>query len=445
MWPAILINTFVRMSRTNCFCDRGRVEGRGGKAERFESRLGCFFRMISCISRGKAGGQDLKNKGELKDFASHAMCLLNNQTNLDLTMTDIYVGMRMLSLIQAENKIKAIKSMASTNKVLKRLSIQSTGLVTDNDSQIEQNRRLSKRPSVLVLTQTKNNAYKVHEHELLQESSESDQATLSDGAHYCFYASYIYVKLPNWVNERFAEPDEECSVFTREPDTLFDDAFRLADIGLGHAMLAYSNLTNGLVETPYSIIVDEETKAIVIAVRGTRSLEDLVIDVQFVPQSLEKGKQNQYLLAGGNAYSLYLPCHSTTFTGTKSVRFVDLTERATTATKEFWPDVNSCTMISKSENHYDHSLLVFVSMLFAQCSLLSTIFDIARTRVLKTLYSEQSPFQDYSLVLCGHSLGAGCASILSLMLRPSFPTLKCFAFEVCVVQCHMPTDLFSSY
>ena len=124
---------------------------------------------------------------------------------------------------------------------------------------------------------------------------------------------------------------------------------------------------------------------------------------------------------------------------------MDLTERATTATKEFWPDVNSCTMISKSENHSDHSLLVFVSMLFAQCSLLSTIFYIARTRVLKTLYSEQSPFQDYSLVLCGHSLGAGCASILSLMLRPSFPTLKCFAFEVCVVQCHMPSDLFSSY
>jgi hypothetical protein len=32
-------------------------------------------------------------------------------------------------------------------------------------------------------------------------------------------------------------------------------------------------------------------------------------------------------------------------------------------------------------------------------------------------------------VVVGHSLGGGCASVLSLMLRPSFPSLKCYAFE----------------
>jgi acetyl esterase/lipase len=32
-------------------------------------------------------------------------------------------------------------------------------------------------------------------------------------------------------------------------------------------------------------------------------------------------------------------------------------------------------------------------------------------------------------VVVGHSLGGGCASVLSLMLRPSFPNLKCYAFE----------------
>ena len=35
-------------------------------------------------------------------------------------------------------------------------------------------------------------------------------------------------------------------------------------------------------------MIDEEMKKIVIAVRGTLSLEDLVVDVQFVPESLEK-------------------------------------------------------------------------------------------------------------------------------------------------------------
>ena len=41
-----------------------------------------------------------------------------------------------------------------------------------------------------------------------------------------------------------------------------------------------------------------------------------------------------------------------------------------------------------------------------------------RTQVLKTLYSELSPYKDYSLVVCGHSLGAGCASIVSLYSHP---------------------------
>ena len=76
--------------------------------------------------------------------------------------------------------------------------------------------------------------------------------------------------------------------------------------------------------------------------------------------------------------------------------------------------------------------------------------------MLKTIYSDQSPYKDYNLIICGHSLGAGCASIvsisvtitkiwldfadssvetsflskLSLMLRPSFPSLHCFAYEV---------------
>lgn len=49
--------------------------------------------------------------------------------------------------------------------------------------------------------------------------------------------------------------------------------------------------------------------------------------------------------------------------------------------------------------------------------------------MLKTLYSDSSPFAKYPLVVCGHSLGGGCAAILALLLKPSFPSLKCFAYE----------------
>nr|XP_054499638.1 diacylglycerol lipase-beta isoform X2 [Agelaius phoeniceus] len=36
---------------------------------------------------------------------------------------------------------------------------------------------------------------------------------------------------------------------------------------------------------------------------------------------------------------------------------------------------------------------------------------------------------EYKLVIVGHSLGGGTASILAIMLRNSFPTLRCFAFS----------------
>lgn len=58
-----------------------------------------------------------------------------------------------------------------------------------------------------------------------------------------------------------------------------------------------------------------------------------------------------------------------------------------------------------------------------------TYNDIKKQGVLKNLYSSMSPYKDYDLVVAGHSLGGGCAQVLSLMLRPSFPSLRCYAFE----------------
>lgn len=36
--------------------------------------------------------------------------------------------------------------------------------------------------------------------------------------------------------------------------------------------------------------------------------------------------------------------------------------------------------------------------------------------------------QDYRVVVTGHSLGAGVASLLAILLRPKYPKLHCFAY-----------------
>jgi sn1-specific diacylglycerol lipase len=38
-------------------------------------------------------------------------------------------------------------------------------------------------------------------------------------------------------------------------------------------------------------------------------------------------------------------------------------------------------------------------------------------------------YANMQLIVCGHSLGAGVAALLSLLLRPYFPNLKCYAFS----------------
>jgi sn1-specific diacylglycerol lipase len=47
----------------------------------------------------------------------------------------------------------------------------------------------------------------------------------------------------------------------------------------------------------------------------------------------------------------------------------------------------------------------------------------------KFLSEQDSPCSGYTLILTGHSLGAGCAALLSFMLRSKYPDLKCLCFS----------------
>ena len=54
--------------------------------------------------------------------------------------------------------------------------------------------------------------------------------------------------------------------------------------------------------------------------------------------------------------------------------------------------------------------------------------DLNRTKVLDTLIDEH---KDYKLVITGHSLGAGVASVLAVLLKPKekYSNLVCYAFS----------------
>ena len=205
------------------------------------------------------------------------MCLLNNNTKMDLTLSDMYVGFKSLARVQAEKKVQALKKIASAemdSKVLPRHTALS-----------------GRKGSIRVLrTSAAMSDFEVDERKILEELNETDVRTLSDAAHYARYASYVYVKLPTFVATCFGEEFE--LAYTRSRDTLLNansnNKHKLSEIGCPQTILMHSNFDNSVVATPYSVLVDEEKEKIVICIRGTRSLEDLVVDLQFIPQPLDK-------------------------------------------------------------------------------------------------------------------------------------------------------------
>jgi hypothetical protein len=66
VFPAMMVNEVIRCLRSHHLFDSSR-----GKAVRFEFKFGLFLKFLQYLTRGRAGGKDLKNKGELSDFAAH--------------------------------------------------------------------------------------------------------------------------------------------------------------------------------------------------------------------------------------------------------------------------------------------------------------------------------------------------------------------------------------
>ncbi|XP_004683442.1 PREDICTED: sn1-specific diacylglycerol lipase alpha [Condylura cristata] len=120
-------------------------------------------------------------------------------------------------------------------------------------------------------------------------------------------------------------------------------------------------------ETPFYVAVDHDKKKVVISIRGTLSPKDALTDLT------------------GDAERLPVEGHHGTWLGHKG-------------------------MVLSAE---------YIKKKLEQEMVLSQAFGRDLGRGTK----------HYGLIVVGHSLGAGTAAILSFLLRPQYPTLKCFAYS----------------
>ncbi|KFD65297.1 hypothetical protein M514_00606 [Trichuris suis] len=145
---------------------------------------------------------------------------------------------------------------------------------------------------------------------------------------------------------------------------------------LAEADLFYVNYHNEIWETPFIACVDHSTRNIVVAIRGSFSLRDALTDLCIREDCLE-------LIAEGSYLNNDMPTKCYVHRGIlKSARYV-------------------CDKLN-GEN------------------VLGDLFVL---------------HPDYGLVVTGHSLGASVASVVSLLLHSTYPSVHCFAFSPlgCVV------------
>lgn len=171
----------------------------------------------------------------------------------------------------------------------------------------------------------------------------------------------------------------------------------IADVDLFHV-----NFKNKIYEVPFVACADTKTSSIVIAIRGSMSLTDAVTDLCLTDDTLQL-YDSQYLIQTSEQNGSADGSNSTLFSQ---------------------PCPSGVSNSSHPQEVRVHRGILNCARYVHGC--LTSQHVIEDMQVL---------YPDFDLVITGHSLGAGVAAVVAMLLKPKFPRVRCFAFSPpgCVV------------
>jgi sn1-specific diacylglycerol lipase len=159
-------------------------------------------------------------------------------------------------------------------------------------------------------------------------------------------------------------------------------AVRVLTSEVKNSEVIHAAFYNDSTAKPYAVFIDNDIESVVIAIRGTLSLEDCMTDVlaEFIEMTAA-GEQWGFNGKGKFTHDGFLKCALNIRSDLDKYKVLE---------QIFGNSSNSGNLFSES--------------------------------------SEWNYAKNYSLIVTGHSLGAGTASVLTYLLRKSYPKVKCYSF-----------------
>lgn len=193
--------------------------------------------------------------------------------------------------------------------------------------------------------------------------------------------------------------------------------------------VSYTNVSGGIV--PYLIALHQESKSIVISVRGTVSHEDLITDLLSNPVAVDHWlpewvKEENSKYHGGDAMYAHTGVLSSASAILKDLERNGLLYNSSSSDRKR-PVEQQVMSRNGAEDMEDSDAAN--SRLKKTLSKASESEDIklSLTRAQNEIYAKLE--EDWKIVLTGHSLGAAISSLLTVQLRQQYDNVHCWAFN----------------
>jgi hypothetical protein len=209
------------------------------------------------------------------------------------------------------------------------------------------------------------------EHTAFSPEKKEEKYLIAEGARYIDFATSIYT----WSVQHSDSVCDWTSCTKEQLIRKFEQtrrAFLSAPIGhVNDEDIQYSNFTAGIAATPYAVVMDHPWKSVVVTIRGSQSIDDMMSDLTLNQTELNVLGE-RYRFDGAGRY-----CHK---------GILDCAEWVTE--------------------------------------------DLLKSGALdRLLLNDDATHKDYQLRIVGHSLGAAAASIVALFLRSKFPAVRAVIYE----------------